>query len=552
MSADMLAAALDYIARGMAPIPVPFRKKGPVFDDWQSLRISAETAPRYFNGEPKNIGVILGEASGGLVDVDLDCIEATRAAPYLLPRTALFGHASKPASHYVYRSNLSATQDRGAQKFIGSDKIGLLELRMGAGGRGAQTVFPPSVHVSGEPIVWEGGGAGKIAEVDGEELFKHTRRLAAATELARNYPKVGARHDSAHILGGFLGRCGFSPAEAALFVEAVAAASLQPVDKRRDMARTARDGAEAGKRAGFPLLAETFGKEPAKKVAAWLDYRGGVDSDGRPPGGDEAPPPNDAAPPIGDLVVEPEAAKPNFRSLKAFIAEFRPISYAVDKLMREGSLYTFTGRTGEGKTAFLVILALALGLGRGELIGRKVKKGRVAFCTAENPDDLRMRLMIACFVLNIDLDVIDRDIVISDNRVTPEAITEWIKASEVEFTLIIVDTWQAYFDGKDLNNPTEAVSFTRRFRPLANLAGAPVVIIAAHPNKKAPDDQLVPNGAGSVLNEVDGNFTMLRDETGLHRFYWLGKIRACRSSRCISRSTTSTARTWSRPRACGF
>ena len=36
------------------------------------------------------------------------------------------------------------------------------------------------------------------------------------------------------------------------------------------------------------------------------------------------------------------------------------------------------------------------------------------------------------------------------------------------------------------------------------------------------------NGAGLVLNEVDGNFTMLRDETGLHRFYWLGKIRARR------------------------
>ena len=75
--------------------------------------------------------------------------------------------------------------------------------------------------------------------------------------------------------------------------------------------------------------------------------------------------------------------------------------------------YTFTGRTGEGKTAFLVILALAVALELGErLIGRKVKKGRVAFCTAETPDDLRMRLMVACFVFNLDLDVIDRDIMI--------------------------------------------------------------------------------------------------------------------------------------------
>jgi AAA domain/FG-GAP-like repeat len=114
--------------------------------------------------------------------------------------------------------------------------------------------------------------------------------------------------------------------------------------------------------------------------------------------GDNPPPREDGAPPIGD-----EPAKPNFRSLKTFCAEFRPISYAVDKLMREGSLYTLTGRTGEGKTAFLVPLALAVATGRGELIGRKVKKGPVAFCTAENPDDLRMRLMIACFVFNIDV-----------------------------------------------------------------------------------------------------------------------------------------------------
>jgi AAA domain/Toprim domain len=220
-----------------------------------------------------------------------------------------------------------------------------------------------------------------------------------------------------------------------------------------------------------------------------------------------------------------EPAKPNFRSLKMFCAEFRPISYAVAGLMREGSLFTLTGRTGEGKTAFLVILALAIATGRGDLIGRKVKKGRVAFCTAENPDDLRMRLMIACFLFNIDFDAIDRDVMISDNRVTPEAITEWIKASEIDFTLIIIDTWQAYFDGKDANNPTQAVEFTRRFRPLANLAGAPVVIIAAHPNKSAGDDRLIPNGAGSTLNEVDGNFSMLRDETGLHRLHWLGKIR---------------------------
>ena len=59
-----------------------------------------------------------------------------------------------------------------------------------------------------------------------------------------------------------------------MFAEAVGAASLQPGDKRRDMGRTARDGATAEKRAGFPAMAETFGEGVAKKVAEWLGYKG--------------------------------------------------------------------------------------------------------------------------------------------------------------------------------------------------------------------------------------------------------------------------------------
>jgi hypothetical protein len=224
--------------------------------------------------------------------------------------------------------------------------------------------------------------------------------------------------------------------------------------------------------------------------------------------------------PIGERV------KPNFRSLADFCAEFRPISYAVVGLMREASLYTLTGRTGEGKTAFLVILALAVATGLGEkLIGRKVKKGRVAFCTAENPDDLRMRFMVACCIFNLDVRDIDRDIIISDNRVSPEDIVEWVRDMGEELALILVDTWQAYFDGRDPNNNAEAVSFTRRFRPLTLGKGQPAVVIAAHPPKQAENDSLLPYGGGGTLNEVDGNFTFRLDENGLFRLHWLGKIR---------------------------
>ena len=115
--------------------------------------------------------------------------------------------------------------------------------------------------------------ADAIRGIDGAQLLRCASRLAAAAQLARAYPNVGGRHDGAFVLGGFLTRCDFTPPEIALFVDAVAAAGRQPGDKRRDMIRTAKDGAAGAKPAGFPLLAETFGKDAAKKCADWLGYR---------------------------------------------------------------------------------------------------------------------------------------------------------------------------------------------------------------------------------------------------------------------------------------
>jgi hypothetical protein len=276
MPGDILNAAIGYIRRGLAPVPVPYRKKGPVIKTWETLRITEGDAPRYFNGAPQNIGIILGEASGGATDLDLDCQEAIAAAPYLLPRTAVFGHESKRASHWIYKTRLFETQERAAIKLMGSDKTGLLEVRMAGSGSAAQTVFPPSTHVSGEPITWE-TNAEAILEIDGAELLRCAEHLAAASELARNYPKSGGRHDGAFVLGGFLARCNFPPVQIRLFVEAVGIAAGLPRGKIADMTRTAADGATSARPAGFPMLAEAFGKESAKKCAMWLGYKS-VDS----------------------------------------------------------------------------------------------------------------------------------------------------------------------------------------------------------------------------------------------------------------------------------
>src|SRR5688572_26810 len=93
--------ALAYLARGWAVVPIPPRSKGPTLPSWQTLRLSSSEVPRYFS-PGDNCGVILGEASHGLVDVDLDCPEAVRRAPEFLPPTLIFGRDSKPRSHWIY------------------------------------------------------------------------------------------------------------------------------------------------------------------------------------------------------------------------------------------------------------------------------------------------------------------------------------------------------------------------------------------------------------------------------------------------------------------
>lgn len=280
---NALDAALDLIGRGWSPLPVPYRTKAPDLERWQHLRITPETAPHYFNGIPKNVGVILGPASNGLTDVDLDCPEAIAVAPYFLPQqpTAIFGRPSKPSSHWLFRTTLSETSAKAVVEFKAPMTIGgamLVEIRIGGGDKGAQTIMPGSVHESNEPIGWEQDR--EPVEVDGADLSRRVERLAAAAILARYWNK-GSRHDAALTLGGFLARAGLKRPEVKLFVGAVARAGGD--DEVRDRERAAEEAAdefEAGRPArGYPALKEVFGDAVADRVCEWLRYEPGSASE---------------------------------------------------------------------------------------------------------------------------------------------------------------------------------------------------------------------------------------------------------------------------------
>lgn len=132
----------------------------------------------------------------------------------------------------------------------------ILELRIGGGGKGAQTVFPGSVHETGELIAWD--EKENIARAEGDSLKQRCGRAASAALMAEHFPSKGARHDARLTLGGFLSRCGFSLADIELFAEAVTIASGEPMEKVKDVrkaARGARDGnCQEARRVVFRLL----------------------------------------------------------------------------------------------------------------------------------------------------------------------------------------------------------------------------------------------------------------------------------------------------------
>jgi hypothetical protein len=270
-----LEAAQEFIARGWNPVPIAWRTKKPIGADWHLRKIDTGNVAEHFDGGQLNVGVILGPSSAGLCDVDLDCREAIAIAPFVLsPTPARFGRTSKRDSHYLYVTDLASKTESAVFQFRHPNTGEmLLELRVGGGGKGAQTVFPGSTHdETGESISWDEDGAPAV--VAGNELLRKVRELAAYCLIARYWPAHGARHVAAQALGGVLGRLGYEPSVVRCIAEAVARAANDPevADRKRAAEDSARALADGKQVFGLPELARHIGKKIVAQAAIWLEY----------------------------------------------------------------------------------------------------------------------------------------------------------------------------------------------------------------------------------------------------------------------------------------
>lgn len=274
-------AAIEAYRRGYYAVPIRGREKRPHGSGWtrrpdglteeiQSSRFGAAVADG-----ATNIGLVLGQASGGLVDVDMDNPLTYSVAPAVLPPTAMVtGRVGRPRSHFWYRATGEVPGKRSYKMPDGST---IVEFRSD----GHQTLIPPSIHPSGESYRWESqpwGGESGPAEIEGTKLAMRVATTALICVLKDHWPDRGGRHDAYLALAGGLLRYGdqvhpFWEKNLFQIIDALAQVTHDEEERTRssEVLRTTIARLQGtGKVVGYPTLAEIIGEDHVRAARTAL------------------------------------------------------------------------------------------------------------------------------------------------------------------------------------------------------------------------------------------------------------------------------------------
>lgn len=260
--------AFEFLKRKIALIKITPHSKKPVEKEWTTKYYTDVNAASVFTDY--NIGMILGRSSGGLTDIDLDCPEAVKLAPKILPGTTwVFGRRSAPRSHYMYTVRESRTT-----KFASPLKDGgmLLEIRSD----GAQTVGPGSIHPSGESINFydESWRQFPPRELPLQELQQRVGDLAAAVLVLRHGWSDGKRDELAVALCGLMLRMKRDPDYIDDWLGSIAeAAGDEELDMRLKAEYQAKRLEKNERVPGIPSLLNILGQDIGTRVIDWLGVR---------------------------------------------------------------------------------------------------------------------------------------------------------------------------------------------------------------------------------------------------------------------------------------
>ena len=471
MSADsLLSAATDYRERGWCPVPVRYKSKAGA-PGWSKFDPTPRELERCFGNGPTNIGVLLGERSSDLVDVDLDCPMARSLAPSILPETGcVFGRESARGSHRVYRCSPAP---KTTMFFDPSDGKGtLVELRS----TGHQTVFPPSTHPSGERIEFE--RESEPARVAPNHLIHQLKKLAAASAIARHWT-AGNRHEISLTLSGLLLRSRWNESAVTEFITCIArtAGDEEWAERSRDVDTTVRRLANNEIVRGGPSLAKVIPESVARRAAEWL----GVDS------------PNS------------QKQKGVAGAVVTCASEIVPqrIEWLWDGRIARGKITVLDGDPGLGKSTVIVDLASRLTSGRPMPKSQDAcEPGNVVIASCEDgmADTIVPRLNAA----DAELSRIHFFSVLRDGKggerlpAIPEDLPAFERViSETNAQLVIIDPLMGYLS--DTANSWKDQSVRKALTPLAGLAersGAAIVVVRHL--RKGEHESAIYAGGGSI------------------------------------------------------
>jgi hypothetical protein len=159
-----------------------------------------------------NIGILLGEPSGGVVRVDPDFPAIPEVAAILFPEpTMVFGRKSSPRSGRLYTCRGLKTKNFKLPGTVKDDprlplhdgKPCLIVLQLLS--TGAQTMVPPSVHPEcGEEVVWHSPDGAMLCELKPEELTRRAGVEAFLLAVCQFWPARGTRNEAAMALARVL------------------------------------------------------------------------------------------------------------------------------------------------------------------------------------------------------------------------------------------------------------------------------------------------------------------------------------------------------------
>src|SRR5262249_42513371 len=160
----------------------------------------------------------------------------------------------------------------------------------------------------------------------------------------------------------------------------------------------------------------------------------------------------------------------------------------IDGVLQRGFVYSFTGKTGSGKTAIALLIAASVAPGR-PIGAYNVEQGRALYFAGENDIDTRMRWIGMAEHLGFDAGGIGVHFIPGKFQIS--ALMQKVR-KEVEalggVALVVVDTSAVFFEGRDANDNVQMGEHARRLRELAALPGQPCVLVLCHPVKNAADD----------------------------------------------------------------